>query len=80
VDTTVPRRDWRDRARCADIDPEVFFPEIGEPTDPGKRVCTSCQVKAECLAHALEHHERFGIWGGLSEQERRLLARAAGRR
>lgn len=68
---------WQDRALCAQTDPEAFFPEKGGSTREAKRVCTSCEVRAECLEYALEHDERFGIWGGLSERERRKLKRRA---
>ena len=69
---------WQDRALCAQTDPEAFFPEKGGSTREAKRVCTSCDVRADCLEYALAHDERFGIWGGLSERERRKLKRAAG--
>lgn len=68
---------WQDRALCAQTDPEAFFPEKGGSTREAKRVCRSCEVRAECLEYALAHDERFGIWGGLSERERRRLKRAA---
>jgi WhiB family transcriptional regulator, redox-sensing transcriptional regulator len=66
---------WQERALCAQTDPEAFFPEKGGSTREAKRVCTGCEVKAECLEYALENDERFGIWGGLSERERRRLKR-----
>jgi len=65
---------WHDRARCAETDPEMFFPENGESARPAKRVCAGCEVAAECLQDALDRGERFGVWGGLSERERRVLA------
>ena len=68
---------WQDRALCAQTDPEAFFPEKGGSTREAKRVCTSCEVRAECLDYALANDERFGIWGGLSERERRKLKRRA---
>ncbi|MFC7405069.1 WhiB family transcriptional regulator [Georgenia alba] len=68
---------WQDRALCAQTDPEAFFPEKGGSTREAKRVCTSCEVRAECLEYALSNDERFGIWGGLSERERRKLKRRA---
>lgn len=58
---------------CAQTDPELFFPEKGGSTREAKRICGRCGVKAECLEYALAHDERFGIWGGLSERERRRL-------
>jgi WhiB family redox-sensing transcriptional regulator len=67
--------DWTDLALCAQTDPEVFFPEKGGSTREAKRVCAACDVRAQCLEYALEHEERFGIWGGMSERERRRLYR-----
>ncbi|MDR0346557.1 MAG: WhiB family transcriptional regulator [Nocardiopsaceae bacterium] len=68
---------WQDRALCAQTDPEAFFPEKGGSTREAKRVCRGCEVRRECLEYALAHDERFGIWGGLSERERRRLKREA---
>jgi WhiB family redox-sensing transcriptional regulator len=64
---------WRLDALCAETDPEAFFPEKGGSTREAKRVCVGCDVRAECLEYALSNDERFGIWGGLSERERRRL-------
>jgi WhiB family redox-sensing transcriptional regulator len=64
---------WRLDALCAETDPEAFFPEKGGSTREAKRVCTGCEVRAECLEFALANDERFGIWGGMSERERRRL-------
>ncbi|GAA2067158.1 WhiB family transcriptional regulator [Williamsia deligens] len=66
---------WQERALCAQTDPEAFFPEKGGSTREAKRICSGCEVKAECLEYALYKDERFGIWGGLSERERRRLKR-----
>lgn len=68
---------WQERALCAQTDPEAFFPEKGCSTREAKKVCQTCDAKAECLEYALAHDERFGIWGGLSERERRKLKRRA---
>jgi WhiB family redox-sensing transcriptional regulator len=68
---------WQERALCAQTDPESFFPEKGGSTREAKRVCLSCEVRSECLDYALSHDERFGIWGGLSERERRRLKKRA---
>lgn len=70
-------QDWQERALCAQTDPEAFFPEKGGSTREAKRICSGCEVRAECLEYALAHDERFGIWGGLSERERRRLKRRA---
>jgi WhiB family redox-sensing transcriptional regulator len=66
-------QEWQERALCAQTDPEAFFPEKGGSTREAKRICQGCEVRAECLEYALGHDERFGIWGGLSERERRKL-------
>ena len=69
---------WQAEALCAQTDPEAFFPEKGGSTRDAKRVCQGCTVRGECLEYALAHDERFGIWGGLSERERRKLKKAVG--
>ncbi len=68
---------WHERALCAQTDPEAFFPEKGGSTREAKKVCVGCEVRTECLEYALSNDERFGIWGGLSERERRKLKRRA---
>ena len=69
--------DWPDYAACAQTDPDAFFPEKGESNRAAKKICARCFVRTDCLAYALEHDERFGIWGGLSERERRRMKREA---
>ena len=69
---------WQEQALCAETDPEAFFPEKGGSTREAKKICTGCEVRSECLEYALSNDERFGIWGGLSERERRRLRRQAG--
>jgi WhiB family transcriptional regulator, redox-sensing transcriptional regulator len=66
---------WQEKALCAQTDPEAFFPEKGGSTREAKRICLGCEVKDACLDYALAKDERFGIWGGLSERERRRLKR-----
>ncbi|WP_083411320.1 WhiB family transcriptional regulator [Arthrobacter sp. UCD-GKA] len=68
---------WQSEALCAQTDPEAFFPEKGGSTRDAKRVCGACNVRSECLEYALTNDERFGIWGGLSERERRRLRKRA---
>ncbi|GAB2500219.1 Transcriptional regulator WhiB2 [Corynebacterium atrinae] len=68
-------QEWQDQALCAQTDPEAFFPEKGGSTREAKRICQACSVRDDCLEYALEHDERFGIWGGLSDRERRRLKR-----
>ena len=69
--------EWQDRALCAQTDPDAFFPERGASgvAEEAKRVCSRCEVKAECLEYALAHNERFGIWGGMSQRQRRKVKR-----
>ena len=69
--------DWRASALCAEVDPDAFFPEKGESTRAAKTICRKCLVKVECLRSALANDERFGVWGGLSDRERRRLRRTA---
>ena len=77
IDGTAEETGWTERALCAQTDPEAFFPEKGGSTREAKKVCLACDVRAECLEYALAHDERFGIWGGLSERERRRLKKSA---
>jgi WhiB family redox-sensing transcriptional regulator len=67
---------WRDRAACARIGGDAWFPEVGMSPAAAKAVCATCPVVAECLEHALSAPEKFGIWGGLSETQRRSLRRS----
>ena len=69
---------WQADALCAQTDPEAFFPEKGGSTRDAKKVCGACNVRSQCLEYALANDERFGIWGGLSERERRRLRKQAG--
>ena len=68
---------WQTDSLCAQTDPEAFFPEKGGSTRDAKKICTGCEVRGECLEYALSNDERFGIWGGLSERERRKLRKRA---
>ena len=68
---------WQSRALCAQTDAEAFFPEQGGSTREAKKVCLTCEVRDDCLESALANDERHGIWGGLSERERRKLGRRA---
>jgi WhiB family redox-sensing transcriptional regulator len=68
-------RSWQDRANCLGVDPELFFPERGTSTVEAKAVCRGCEVRMDCLEYALAAGEKFGIWGGMSERERRRIRR-----
>ena len=69
-------KDWKSRANCMGVDPDLFFPERGMSTREAKEVCRGCVVREDCLEYALANGEKFGIWGGLSERERRRIRRA----
>jgi WhiB family transcriptional regulator, redox-sensing transcriptional regulator len=68
-------RGWQDYANCLGVDPDLFFPERGASTREAKEVCRGCVVRQECLEYALANGEKFGIWGGMSERERRRIRR-----
>jgi WhiB family redox-sensing transcriptional regulator len=63
---------WQDLALCQEVDPELFFPEGGD-VGAAKRICMACEVRRECLDYALDHQEKWGIWGGKSERQRRMM-------
>ena len=67
---------WQHQANCMGVDPDLFFPERGASTREAKEVCRGCVVREDCLEYALENSEKFGIWGGMSERERRRIRRA----
>ena len=69
-------RGWQARANCMGVDPDLFFPERGASTREAKEVCRGCVAREDCLEFALDNGEKFGIWGGMSERERRRLRRA----
>jgi len=69
-------RSWQAKANCMGVDPDLFFPERGDSTREAKEVCRGCVVREDCLEHALANGEKFGIWGGLSERERRRVRRS----
>src|ERR1043165_9368976 len=72
----VEVRAWQDYANCLGLEPDLFFPERGASTREAKEVCRGCVVREECLEFALSNGEKFGIWGGMSERERRRIRRA----
>lgn len=73
----APRPTWLDQRACADVPTNLFFPAKGDNSSvkAAKAICASCPVKAECLQMAMDNVERFGIWGGTSERERRRMRR-----
>ena len=66
---------WKDLSNCLGVDPDLFFPERGASTREAKEVCRGCEVRIDCLEYALQNGEKFGIWGGMSERERRRIRR-----
>ncbi len=74
-EATPEPKTWWDFANCLGVEPDLFFPERGASTKEAKEVCRGCVVRENCLEYALDHGEKFGIWGGMSERERRRLRR-----
>lgn len=71
---------WADRALCAEVDPELFYPDASVTARHAKRVCMACEVRVACLDYALRTGQRWGVWGGLSERQRRAILRQRERR
>jgi WhiB family redox-sensing transcriptional regulator len=72
---STAENEWQDLANCLGVDPDLFFPERGASTKEAKEVCRGCVVRGDCLEYALGNGEKFGIWGGMSERERRRIRR-----
>ena len=70
----APADDWAARAACRDADPESLFVS-GAAQHKAKLICSGCTVRIDCLADALDSRTEFGVWGGLTERERRMLLR-----
>ena len=66
---------WQEFSNCLGVDADLFFPERGASTKEAKQVCQGCVVRLDCLEFALVNSEKFGIWGGMSERERRRIRR-----
>lgn len=71
----MPPDYWQDRAACYGIDPDVFFPACEEESGQALAYCRACGIREMCLAWALKNGERYGVWGGLTEQQRRRITR-----
>jgi WhiB family transcriptional regulator, redox-sensing transcriptional regulator len=71
----APPDTWQDKAACYGIDPEIFFPPSEEDAGLALSYCGACGIRETCLAWALRNRERYGVWGGLTEQQRRRLSR-----
>lgn len=66
---------WQEDAICNQTDPEAFFPEKGGSVRDAKTICSLCPVQAECLDYALATDQRYGVWGGVTERNLRVLRR-----
>src|SRR4029079_31085 len=76
VETERPLdKSWQDYSNCLGVDPDLFFPARGASTQEAQEVCRGCVVREDCLEYALANGEKFGIWGGMSERERRRIRR-----
>ena len=64
---------WREFANCLGANEDLFFPDRGASTRAAKQICAECPVRVDCLEYAVTQGEKFGIWGGLSERERRKI-------
>jgi WhiB family redox-sensing transcriptional regulator len=71
----ISKQDWREAAACRGADVELFFPANEEEADVAKAVCASCPVREPCLEFALAARQLEGVWGGLTDTERRRLRR-----
>ena len=83
LDLDISGREWMRDAACTSADPEAWYPPKGSSTREAKQVCNgksgwpACPVRRECLEYALSNDDRFGVWGGKSDRERRKLKRRA---
>ena len=75
MNETDEDKSWQMLSNCLGVDPDLFFPERGASTKDAKAVCQGCVVREDCLEYAVTNREKFGIWGGLSERERRRIRR-----
>ncbi len=77
MSTTMTRRDesWRQAAACRDSEVDMFFPASEDDAEPAKAICAQCPVRYECLDWAIRTRQDYGVWGGLTESERRQLRR-----
>lgn len=76
IDAHVPETAWQRHGLCVGLDPNIFYPPDQVGSDAAKTICAGCPVRAVCLEYALETREKYGVWGGCSERERRRIAKA----
>ena len=72
-EAALPMGPWVVDAACKGMPTNLFYPERGEPTKPALEVCKPCPVKAECLQYSIDNSERWGVWGGMTERQRRRI-------
>lgn len=68
----MPKSNWRLRANCRGLDPDIFYPERGQSLEKAKKICAQCTVTEECLAESMINYDP-GVWGNKSERERKIL-------
>lgn len=78
MELAVTDQDWRAEGLCAKSDPDLFFAVGAIEHKQAKRICRSCPVREQCLTYAMDSPVDHGIWGGLTERERRRWRRQAG--
>lgn len=72
---SAPRPEWMENSNCLDADPETFFPVTQNDSFAAKLICAECPVLAKCALMAIETREQYGVWGGLTEDERKSVRR-----
>lgn len=72
----VPLGPWARHANCTDMDTDDFYPETGNVPTRAMKACAACVVRHQCLEHALDHGELYGVWGGTTPEQRRRLRKA----
>ena len=72
-----PWESWMDDGACVGSDPDLWFPVEQDQADEAVRVCRGCPVRAQCGAYAVDNRIRYGIWGGLTESQRRRIRKGA---
>lgn len=75
LDLNALSENWRAYALCAEVDPDLWFPEKGNTSAvrAAKRICARCPVRVQCLDYAVKNHEEYGVWGGHNVRERRTI-------
>jgi WhiB family redox-sensing transcriptional regulator len=75
IETQTDDRPWALDSACRGLDSSMFFPGHDGDSEPALLVCSGCAVRDECLDFALETRQRYGIWGGTTERQRRRMMR-----